>query len=157
VSVRGLQILIGLIAVGFGANQLLAARGIGLRMKRRVPEWVGSFWGMIAGFTSQVAHAGGPPFQVWGLTRGLSRDVYSGTSIIFFATINWLKVPAYFALGQFTTANMKLTALFMPLALVSTVAGVALVRRIEPRRFFTIVHVLMLVVGMELLRRGFGS
>jgi uncharacterized protein len=156
VSVRGIEALIGIIALSFGGNRLLDIYGFGFTMKRQMPNWVGSIWGMISGFTSQVAHAGGPPFQAWALGRGLPRDTYAGTSILFFAIVNWAKVPAYFALGQFTRENLILTGLFMPLAILSTFAGVALVRHIDPKRFFMLVNVLMVVVGVELLLRAWG-
>jgi len=54
----------------------------------------------IAGFTSQIAHAGAPPFQLWVLPRRLPRDVLVGTSAVYFASINWIKVPAFAALGR---------------------------------------------------------
>jgi uncharacterized protein len=63
-----------------------------------------------------------------------------------------MKVPAYIALGQFTTENMALTALFLPVAILSTLAGVWLVRRIDAARFFTIIYALMILIGIELLR-----
>jgi uncharacterized membrane protein YfcA len=69
--------------------------------------------------------------------------------------MNWMKVPAYFALGQFTTANLQLTLVFMPVAIASTFAGVWLVRRLSPARFATIISLLMVVVGLELLRQAF--
>ncbi len=157
VSVRGIEALIGGIALIFGGNRLLATYGIGATVKATLPDYVGSFWGMVSGFTSQVAHAGGPPFQVWALGRGLERDTYAGTSILFFALVNWAKVPAYIALGQFTRENMIMTALFMPLAILSTFAGVSLVRHIDPKRFFVMVNVLMVIVGVQLLFRAWGA
>ncbi len=152
VSVKFVQGMIGVIAIAFGANRLLADYGNGMKLRHVLPEWVGGIWGMVAGFTSQVAHAGGPPFQVWAMTRNFPRDVFVGTSCIFFAIINWLKVPAYFALGQFTVENMTLTAVFLPVAILSTLAGVWIVRRIDPARFFTIIYILMVLIGIELLR-----
>lgn len=148
-AVRG---LVGLIALLFGLNRLLAPHGLSVRIAGPLPEWVGMFWGGVAGFTSHVAHAGGPPFQVWALTRNFPHTVFIGTSSIFFATLNILKVPAYAALGQFTWANMQLTLVFLPIALVSTVAGVVLVRRIAPERFHLVINLLMVGVGAELLR-----
>ncbi len=144
--------LVGLISVLFGANRLLEGRGIGLRIPATLPGWIGTVCGSVAGFTSQVAHAGGPPFQVWALNRNFPHTVFIGTSAIFFATINWLKVPAYLALGQFSAANMRLSLVFLPLALLSTLAGVWLVNRISAARFNTAISVLMVVVGLELLR-----
>ncbi len=154
VSVKGVEGLIGVIAVAFGGNQLLGTNGFGVKLQENLPKWIGTFCGAVAGFTSQIAHSGGPPFQVWALTRGLSRDVYAGTSILFFAVVNLTKVPAYFALGQFSRENMIMTVVFLPLAILSTLLGVALVRQIDPKRFFTLVHVLLFLVGIELLHRA---
>jgi uncharacterized protein len=152
VSVKFVQGMIGLIAIAFGVNRLLANYGTGITLRRAFPDWVGSFWGMVSGFTSQIGHAGGPPFQVWAMTRNFPRDVFVGTSCVFFAIINWLKVPAYLALGQFTMENFALTAVFLPVAILSTMGGVWLVRRIDPARFFTIIYALMILIGIELLR-----
>jgi uncharacterized membrane protein YfcA len=88
------------------------------------------------------------------LSRNFPHTVFIGTSAIFFAILNWMKVPAYFALGQFTAANMKLTLIFMPLAIASTFAGVWLVRRLSAARFNTVISLLMVGVGVELLRQS---
>lgn len=150
--VRG---LVGLIALLFGANRLFAMMGKGVRLSGPLPNWLGAFWGGVSGFTSQVAHAGGPPFQVWALTRNFPQLIYAGTSSLFFFIINWAKVPAYFALGQFTPENMQLTLVFLPLAVLSTMAGVVLIKRISPDRFQLVINIMMVLVGAELLRDTF--
>jgi uncharacterized membrane protein YfcA len=63
-----------------------------------------------------------------------------------------MKVPAYFALGQFTWANLQLTLVFLPVAIASTFAGVWLVKRVSAARFNTVISLLMVAVGIELLR-----
>jgi hypothetical protein len=151
-AVRG---LVGGIAVVFGGYRLLQMRGLGLKSSRPLSRWWACFWGAMSGFTSHVAHAGGPPFQVWALTRNFPHLIFIGTSSIFFAALNLMKVPAYLALGQFHRETLMLTAAFMPLAILSTMAGVKLVRRIDPAKFQTIISVLMIVVGAELLRVAF--
>jgi uncharacterized membrane protein YfcA len=123
----------------------------------RTGNLVGSLFGVATGFTSQIAHAGGPPFQMWVMPRRLPRDVFVGTSAIFFAVLNWVKVPAYLALGQFTRANLLAAAVLLPLAIASSVAGVWLVRRVPVERFYTIVYVLMIVAGGKLLLDGLGG
>jgi uncharacterized protein len=155
VSVQAVKGMIGVIAIAFGLNRLLSDRGIGISIKRPLPDWVGTLWGAIAGFTSQIAHAGGPPFQVWALTRNFERDVFVGTSCIFFGIINWMKVPAYLALGQFTQETLSLSALFLPIAILSTFAGVWIVRRMNAASFFTFIYMLMIGVGVELMRQAF--
>jgi uncharacterized membrane protein YfcA len=150
-AVRG---LVGLIAIIFGAYRIAQMRGVRPVTRRSLPDWVGGFWGALSGFTSQVAHAGGPPFQIWALSRNFPHQVFIGTSAIFFAILNWMKVPAYLALGQFTPANLTLTLIFMPLAIASTAAGVWLVRRISAERFNLVISLLMILVGAELLRQS---
>lgn len=145
---------VGVIALSFGVYRLLPLFGAQLKLAGPAPEWVGVVMGGVAGFTSQIAHAGGPPFQIWALSRNFPHLVFVGTSSIFFAIINWMKVPAYAALGQFNTQNMTLTAIFLPLAVLSTMAGVRLVKRVSPERFNIIIQLLMVVVGAELIRQA---
>lgn len=151
VSSAAVMAMVGAISVLFGAYRLRAARHAAPGGTARWPEWIGSLFGIASGFTSQIAHVGQPPFQLWVLPRNLPRDMLVGTTAIFFATTNWIKVPAYWALGQFTAANVMTSAALLPLALVATVAGVRLVRRVDAARFYTAIHVLMILVGIALV------
>lgn len=156
VPVWGIEAMVGLIAVIFGINRIAESRGHGVRMNGPLPNWLGTFWGAVSGFTSQIAHAGGPPFQVWAMSRNFPHQVFIGTSSIFFALVNWAKVPAFLALGQFTWANMQLTLIFMPVAILSTFLGVVLVKRLSPERFFFIINILMIAIGLRLLQVALG-
>jgi uncharacterized membrane protein YfcA len=93
---------------------------------------------------------------MWVMPKRLERDVFVGTSAIFFAIVNWIKVPAYAALGQFTPANAIAAAVLLPVAVLASLAGVRLVRRVSIERFYTIVYVLMIVAGGKLLLDGLG-
>jgi uncharacterized membrane protein YfcA len=92
---------------------------------------------------------------MWVLPKNLPAQILVGTNAVFFAAINWLKVPAYVALGQFTRENLLAAAALTPLAIISTLVGVWLVRRIDPERFYTIIYVLMILVGAQLLFKAF--
>jgi uncharacterized membrane protein YfcA len=150
-AVRG---FVGVIALAFGTYRLLSLMGMQMKLTGPAPEWIGTVMGGVSGFTSQIAHAGGPPFQIWALSRNFPHLVFVGTSSIFFTIINWMKVPAYAALGQFNRENMTLTAVFLPLAILSTVAGVQLVKRVSPERFNIIIQLLMVVIGAALIRQA---
>ncbi len=103
VSAAGVMALLGVISIAFGAYRLwLGRRGAPKTTGTPSPGWVGSLAGVASGFTSQIAHAGAPPFQLWVLPRRLPRDVLVGTWAVYFAALNWIKVPAFAALGQFT-------------------------------------------------------
>ena len=115
---------------------------------------LGFLCGAAAGFTSQIAHAGGPPFQIYVLPRRLPRDAFIGTSAIFFATVNWMKVPAYVALGAFTPKVLATAGVLLPLAIASTWAGVWVVRRVPAEGFYRVIYVLLVVVGGKLVLDG---
>ncbi|WP_353215994.1 sulfite exporter TauE/SafE family protein [Sandarakinorhabdus sp.] len=155
VPVAMVELAVGVIAMAFGVQRIAAhRRGVAARIGA---AWEGVAAGAAAGFTSQIAHAGGPPFQMHVLPRGLPRDVFIGTSSVFFAVINWLKVPAYWALGAFTPANLWLALLLMPAAILATWAGTKLVRRFDGPRFYAIIHWLMILVGTKLTWDGLSA
>lgn len=114
----------------------------------------GWFWGAIAGFTSMIAHAGGPPFQIYTIPQRLPRDIFVGTGVMFFAAVNLIKVAPYIALGQFSRENLLTSVTLFPLAIVSTWAGVWLVRRFSSERFYDIVYVLLFLLGCKLVVDG---
>lgn len=154
---EAVELAVGAVAVVFGLQRLwLERRGAAVADAR--PEgplpWRGVVAGAAAGFTSQIAHAGGPPFQMYVLPRRLDRDSFIGTSAIFFATVNWMKVPAYAALGQFTRGSLTAAALLLPLAIASTFAGVALVRRVPAEGFYRVIYILLVAVGAKLAWDG---
>ncbi len=143
--------VLGGISILFGVHRLWLDRNRAIALPSNSPGWVGTLFGVASGFTSQIAHAGSPPFQMWVLPRRLPRDTLVGTTAISFAVMNWLKVPAYAALGQFTPANLIATAFLIPVALASTFAGVKLVRRVDPARFYTLIYALMILLGLKLV------
>jgi len=151
VSAVAVMALVGTISIAFGAYRLWLGRDGIAKAGASSPGWLGSLFGVASGFTSQIAHAGAPPFQLWVMPRRLRRDVLIGTSAVYFAALNWIKVPAFAALGQFTATNMLTAAALLPIAIVATFAGVWLVRRIDGERFYKIIYCLMILVGVLLL------
>ncbi|WP_161555849.1 TSUP family transporter [Mangrovicoccus ximenensis] len=110
-----------------------------------------SIAGAAAGFTSMIANAGAPPVQIYLLPQRLARDAFIGTSTVFFATVNWLKLPAFLALGQVNRESLVASALLAPVAVAATLAGVSLVRRIPQKLFYDIIQILMGLVGLKLI------
>jgi uncharacterized membrane protein YfcA len=98
-----------------------------------------------------VAHAGGPPFQVYILPQRLHREIMVGTGAVFFAILNVLKLGPFILLGQFSPENLATSAVLFPLAVAATFAGVWLVRRVESARFYTFIYILLIFVGGRLI------
>jgi hypothetical protein len=114
----------------------------------------GVFWGALSGFTSTICQAGGPPYQVYVLAQKLPKMHYVGTSAMFFAVLNALKVAPYLALGQFSTKGFGTSLVLLPLALATNQLGFWLVRRTSQELFYKITLLLMLVISIELGREG---
>lgn len=112
---------------------------------------VGVALGAVSGFTSTILHQGGPPFQIYMIPQRLPRDVFIGTTVVFFATMNLLKLPGFIALGQLTGPNLLIALAAAPWALFMTWVGAKIVRRIEVNRFYAIIHWLLALVGVKLL------
>jgi uncharacterized membrane protein YfcA len=114
----------------------------------------GLFWGALAGFTSTLAQAGAPPYQIYVLAQRLPKMTFVGTSAIFFAAMNWLKVIPYVALGQFSAKGLATSLVLVPLALATNQLGFWLVRRTREDVFYKITMILMFLIGVALLRVG---
>lgn len=149
-----LMAALGAITLAFGLYRLWVERGGRVVAASTSPGWVGSLFGVATGFTSQIAHAGGPPFQMWVTPRRLPHLVFVGTSSILFAAINWMKVPAYIALGAFPHEVLVAAVLLMPLAIGSTLLTVRWLKRIDGARFYAIIYLLMVLLGAKLVWDG---
>ena len=156
VSETAVLATVGGLSFVFGLHRLWQDTGKAVALPVNAPRWLGVLFGVASGFGSQIAHAGAPPFQMWVLPRKLPRDVLVGSNALCFAYMNLIKVPAYIALGQFTPANLLHSAELVPLALASTFLGVILVRKVDAERFYTLIYLTMVGIGLKLVLDGLG-
>jgi uncharacterized protein len=146
------RLIVGVVALLFTVNYFLGnARNVAPKQHNRAK---GTFWGALAGFTSFVSHAGGPPFQMYMLPLRLDPKLFAGTAIIIFAIVNAVKVVPYFFLGQFSTQTLWTSAILLPLAPLATLFGVWLVKRIRPDRFYLIIYALLFLISLKLIWDG---
>ena len=118
------------------------------------PRPVGFFFATVSGFTSFVAHAGGPPIGFYLLPLKLSPLRFTATLAVFFATINAAKWLPYSLLGLIDWTNMATAAVLAPVAPVGVWVGVRLVRHIPPTLFYRLFSAGMLLTGCKLLWDG---
>lgn len=114
----------------------------------------GVFWGAVSGFTSFMTQAGGPPFQVYVLPQRLPKLVLVGTTTIFFAVVNALKIVPYFVLGQFHAGNFATSVALLPMAIVANFMGIWLVKHTPTALFYNIAYALLFVISLVLLWQG---
>lgn len=150
------RLLVGVVALGFVTRMALARRS-GPVQPRGQSRTRGSFWGGIAGFTSFVAHAGGPPFQVYALPLGFDPRTYTGTTVIFFSAVNVVKLVPYAALGQFNAATLTSALVLLPLAVGSTLLGAKIVKYLRAELFYPLMYGMIALVGIKLVWDGLAS
>lgn len=149
-----IRILLGAIAVGF-VLQRYAIHAGSKPAPRSTPK--GLFWSAFAGLTSTIAHAGGPPLSIYLLPQRLDKAVLVGTTVIFFAVINVVKLIPYAWLGLFDGRNLATSLALAPLAPVGIWTGVVLMRRLSQELFYRVCYGLLLVVGVKLLWDGIAA
>lgn len=145
------RIIIGIIGLAFVANTWLRRARIEPHPATAVS---GVFWGGVSGFTSFMTQGGGPPFQVHVLPQRLPKLTLVGTTTIFFAVVNLLKIGPYFMLDQFTTKNFATSLLLLPIAVLANFAGIWLVRKTPTGLFYNIAYVLLFIISLLLLWQG---
>jgi uncharacterized membrane protein YfcA len=148
------RFLVGAVAVAFVLRWLLQRVWHGGGHVATRNRFLAMFWATVAGFTSFVAHVGGPPFQIYVLPLRLDPKVFTGTATIFFALTNAIKLVPYFALGQFDGTNLAASAILMPVAPVATLAGAWLVRRMRADVFYAFTYATVAVLAVKLIWDG---
>lgn len=147
------KLIVGVIALGFVLRWAWQKLG-GHEKIHAHNAMSGTFWGVLSGFTSFVAHAGGMAYQVYALPLKQTPRMYTATSVVFFAVVNTLKVVPYFALGELDTGNLLAAFALTPVAIAATVTGAAVVKRMRAEIFYPITYALVFLLSLKLIYDG---
>ncbi len=149
-----IRLILGFIAIVFTLNHWLHLTTKGDLERPVYPPLIGTIAGATAGFTSFMAHAGGPPLDMYLLRRRLDRTAFVGTTVVFFTFANYVKLMPYAWLGQLDISNLSTSLVLAPLAPIGIGLGVWLHRRVSDRIFFHFVYTMLFVVGVKLIYDG---
>jgi uncharacterized protein len=116
---------------------------------------IGAGLAVVSGFTSFVAHAGGPPINAYMIPKRLPPLVFTATMGTFFLVINLSKWLPYWHLGLLDATNLKTSLVLLPLAPIGVMAGVQVAKRLNPTWFYRLVMVGMALTGLKLVFDGF--
>ncbi|MBL8328095.1 MAG: sulfite exporter TauE/SafE family protein [Rubrivivax sp.] len=151
ISTQALSALVGALTLLFLLQRLLFAP----RAEGSVaPAWVGRLLALVSGFTSFIAHAGGPPISAYLLPMRLDPRIMAGTSAVFFAAINASKVLPYATLGLIDLRNGLTSLVLLPLAPLGVWIGVRALRRMDSTWFYRLAYACMALTGVKLLWDG---
>lgn len=153
-SAASVRIIVGVVAIVFTLHYAYSTRRKLDAALPHFPPAAGIAAGAAGGFTSFIAHSGGPPISMYLLRRPLDRTDFVATTVLLFAAINYVKLLPYGWLGQLSTENLLTSLVLAPLAPVGVYTGVWLHRRVSDSFFFRLMYVLLFVVGCKLLYDG---
>ena len=155
VSVDGLKLTLGVLSILFVLQRW---SGIASRMhgavSARQDRWLGRFWSLVSGFTSFVAHAGGPPLSMYLIPKQMDRVIYVGTSAVFFAVINASKWVPYIWLDLFPLDTLMAGALLAVVSPVGYWLGLRSLKWFDGPVFYRIIEVSLLLAGAKLMWDG---
>ncbi len=115
------------------------------------PKWLGAILTTTSGFTSFIAHAGGPPINAYMIPLRLSPLKFTATMAFFFFVINLSKWIPYAWLGLIDSRNMATSLVLLPFAPLGVWLGVRIARRISPTLFYRLVYGGMFLTGLKLM------
>ena len=147
---RLFRIVLGVVVLAFVAYFLIRPR-LNVTREYVLRRWHGWLAGSTAGFTSALAHSGGPPITVYLLLQKLEPVRFVATTALVFASVNLIKVPAYASVGLFDwDVQLRLwwAILFIPLG---AWAGRWAVTRVSPAVFHHVMTGLLAVSGLFLI------
>jgi uncharacterized membrane protein YfcA len=150
-SDAAIRLVVGLIGMSFVLNAWLNRGPVAAK-----PPGVasGMFWGAASAFTSTLIQAGAPPFQAFVLPQRMPKMTLVGTTTIFFALVNVMKLAPYLALGQLSSETLATSAVLLPVAVATNFVGFWLVRVTPMETFYRIAYGLVLVISVALIWQG---
>jgi len=147
-----LKLLIGVLAVVFALRYWLGEYlRLGIRLPDRPAAWL---WSGVSGYTSFVAHAGGPPLMIYLLPKNLDKSIFVGTVTIYFAVVNYVKLIPYGFLGQLSAENLGTSLLLAPVAVIGVKLGVWMHDRVDARLFSRLMYLFLFFTGLKLVWDG---
>ncbi len=149
-----IRIIVGVMAIYFVGNYWLVQRTNRQMEAHGHHGLKGGILGALSGFTSFIAHAGGPPLSQYLFPLRLDKTVMVATSVMFFIIVNYAKLIPYAWLGQLSADNLTMSLYLMPFAPIGVWLGIWMHKRVSNRIFYIICYGLLFLVGIKLLTEG---
>lgn len=144
-----LRHILGFFTLLFVAYKLADKRLKSLDYQPR--EWHGYLAGLGSGLGSALANAGAVPFTAYMLLQNVSPLVFAGTTTLFFATLNLLRVPLFLWTGLLDLHTLLSVAWALPFIPIGVYSGRWMINRINKTAFENIMLVVLVVAAGVLL------
>ena len=114
-------------------------------------QWHGTLSGAASGLGSALANAGSVPFTVYMLLQEVTPTVFVGTTTLYFAIINLLKVPGFILTGLIDLNRLLSVIWVIPVIVAGVYSGRWMIRRINKTAFDWFMLVVLVIASAVLL------
>lgn len=153
VPTETLRRLLGVIVLFFAFYKLFEKQLLS-RLPYHPKDWHGVFAGTVAGFSSALAHVGGPPISIYLLLQNVTPRVFIATNALFFAILNWIKVPYYFYADLFDFGLLWQMAWMLPLVALGVWIGRWGADKVNSQTYEKIILILLIISALMLIIAG---
>ncbi|NIM92809.1 MAG: TSUP family transporter [Anaerolineales bacterium] len=150
VPVERLRTAIGIITLIFALYRLLEPR-IRKSLKYVPYDWHGILAGVIAGFSSSLAHTGGPPVSIYLLLQNVQARVFVATAALYYFILNWIKVPYYAYAGLLDLEIILSVIWVIPIVSLGVWIGKWGVNKVNKETFDRVIVVLLIISAVRLI------
>ncbi len=144
------KLLLGVVIVSFSAYSLARRTRLALHDDRFT--WL---FGLAAGVLGGAYGMNGPPLVMYGTLRGWSPVRFRATLQGYFLPASLVAMAGYWAAGLWVAPVTHYYLVSLPAAVAAILLGRALNRRLDARTFLSVVHVLLVAIGLVLLVQSF--
>lgn len=144
-----IKFLVGLLAAFFVTHFLMQNRE--WPSHRQTPWPIVFVLGAVSGFSSFIAHAGGPPVKGYLLQQRLEKSWFVGTNTVFFFVLNFLKTIAYGAFGTLSLSSLQVSAMLTPVLLLGVLLGFRVHKIVDQTIFVKVVYLFLALTATKLL------
>jgi uncharacterized membrane protein YfcA len=145
-----LRTALGVIVLIFAAYKVFERRILG-SIQYVSRNWHGLLAGTVTGFSSALAHTGGPPVSIYLLMQDVVPSIFIATSALFFMILNWIKVPYYLYARLFDFQQLWRIVWLMPMVPAGVWFGKWATNRVEKLTFERIIIVLLVIAAVLLI------
>jgi len=146
---------VGAFTLLFLAQQIFSHPKAGAPARAPLPRWLGAILITTSGFTSFIAHAGGPPINAYALRLKLVPLVFAATLSYFFFFINLSKWLPYAYLGLLDLRNFWTSLVLIPFVGFGVWLGQRIAKRVNTVMFYRLIYLGMFLSGSKLLWDAF--
>jgi len=149
-----IKLMIGILALLFTLDYFVSSSFKRQKRDFKHSKLQAGIWGSLAGFSSMIAHSGGPPANFYLLPQKMDKKIFVGTTVYLFAIINYTKLIPYIQLNIIGIESLMFSLIVLPTAPIGIYLGIYLQKKFTSYYFYLLCYGALFLTGLKLLYEG---